>query len=330
MANSAREIGPHTSGLRSRETMCGYSTDRRARTDRTAPVDLGAARRACDQRRRPVDPVGVLDFYRVIAETAVDAVRRYRLGMWAEIALSAVYFGLRTIEANGTPDGHLALAVVALCFLSPASGLVVLAAIAPFNEGIDGSRSATRSARRRSSRRAAARDRAALARRPVGTDAALGAGRARRCCSLVDGRPRPDPDPRSLGHRLRDARCRHVDPRASRRCWWSSSATVWIARSGARGPLVAALTATTVAGPPEPGRLLGRRRDPGRASSAGSPPASSSPSRLTGVIRSPTSTAALVMLPALRLPGGGVPRARRPPPAGRGRPRRRRCCWPPI
>ena len=29
-------------------------------------------------------------------------------------------------------------AVVVLCFLSPANGLVVLAAIAPFNEGIEG------------------------------------------------------------------------------------------------------------------------------------------------------------------------------------------------
>src|SRR5215204_1593511 len=64
-ANNAREIGPQTRGDRRRETMSGYSTDRRASTDRPVPADPGAAaegacrRAGCDRllsrHRRRVD-----------------------------------------------------------------------------------------------------------------------------------------------------------------------------------------------------------------------------------------------------------------------------------
>jgi O-antigen ligase len=73
-------------------------------------------------------------------------------------------------------------------------------------------------------------------------------------------------------------------------------ATVWIARRGELRPLVAALAATTIAGMIS---LVDFWGDAGiRDSLLGwAVVGPFSPSRLTGVIRSPTSTAALVMLP---------------------------------
>ena len=83
---------------------------------------------------------GVLDFYRALAATSIELARRYRLALVSEIALIGVYFAMRTLSAD---QGALMVwlgAVVALCVASPASGLVILAAIAPFNEGVDLSR----------------------------------------------------------------------------------------------------------------------------------------------------------------------------------------------
>ena len=74
-------------------------------------------------------------------------------------------------------------------------------------------------------------------------------------------------------------------------------ATVWIAPIGRRGPLVAAMVATTVAGLLS---LVDYWGDAAiRESAIGWVTAGPfNAGRLTGVIRSPTSTAALVMLPA--------------------------------
>ena len=92
----------------------------------------------------PADPVavapGVIDLYRAMAATAIDVSRRYRLALWSELALIGLYFVMRTTFADSTQMTVWLAAVVALCLASPVSGLVVLAAIAPFNEGLDLSR----------------------------------------------------------------------------------------------------------------------------------------------------------------------------------------------
>jgi hypothetical protein len=216
--------------------------------------------------------------------------------MWAGIALAAVYFGLRTIEANGNQMDIWLYAVFALCFLSPANGLVVLAAIAPFNEGIEGvavsdevgSKSAIAAALLLaiglrwlfvSSARARPSAPVVLALLLLGT-AALG---------LIRTLDRWGTDFATLaaGTWIQGVATMLV----------VFVATVWIARSGARGPLVAAMVATTVAGLLS---LVDYWGDAAiRESAIGWVTAGPfNAGRLTGVIRSPTSTAALVMLPA--------------------------------
>lgn len=239
--------------------------------------------------------VGVLDFYRAIAETAIDAGRRYRLPMWSAIALAGVYFGLRTIDANADQMTIWLWAVIALCFLSPVSGLVVLAAIAPFNEGIEG----------------------VAVSGEVGSKSAIAVALVLaiglRWLVVPTARTRPSAPvvlallllvTAGLGL-IRTLDRWGTDFATLAAGTWIQGvatmllvfvATVWIARSGARGPLLAAMIATTVAGIVS---LVDYWGDAAiRDSALGWVTAGQyMASRLTGVIRSPTSTAALVMLP---------------------------------
>jgi hypothetical protein len=79
----------------------------------------------------------VLDLYRALAATAIDVSRRYRLALWSELVLIGLYFAIRTIGTDTTQMTVWVVAVVALCVAAPSSGLIVLAAIAPFNDGLD-------------------------------------------------------------------------------------------------------------------------------------------------------------------------------------------------
>jgi len=84
----------------------------------------------------PLITPGVRDLYGAVLVEASAFARRRRLELIVEIGLIGLYFALRTIGAN-EPTLDVWLVVVAVVALaSPTSGLVILAAIAPFNEGI--------------------------------------------------------------------------------------------------------------------------------------------------------------------------------------------------
>ncbi|MFL5673383.1 MAG: O-antigen ligase family protein [Chloroflexota bacterium] len=235
---------------------------------------------------------GVLDSLRDRAVTAVAAARRHRLAVWSEVALIALYLGLRVVDADRGPLTAWLAAVIVLSFLSPTSGLVILAAIAPFNEALE-------------------------LRWDVGSKSAIAiavvAAVAVRWVSIPSARARPSASvvlasalvvATALGLIRTQARWGTDFALLAAGTWLSGIATmllvfiamVWVARGGERRPLVAALAATTVAG------LLSLVDFWGDAALRDGPlgwavSGPFSPDRLTGVIRSPTSTAALVMLP---------------------------------
>ena len=244
----------------------------------------------------PADPVtvppGVIDLYRAMAATATDVSRRYRLALWSELALIGLYFALRTTAADTTQMTVWLVAVVALSIASPVGGLVVLAAIAPFNEGLDLSR-----------------DVGSKTAIPVALLVAIGirwlvapAARARPSAPVVLAAVLLVTTGLGL---IRTAMRWGSDFTALAAGTWLSGiatmllvfiATVWIARSGERRPLAAALVATTVAGLISLVDFWGDAAI--RDSAIGwAVVGQFNPGRLTGVIRSPTSTAALVMLP---------------------------------
>ena len=235
---------------------------------------------------------GVLDLYRALAGSALDAGRRYRLALVSELVLIGLFFALRTGGTDPTPMMVWFAAVVALCIVAPGSGLVVLAAIAPFSEGID-------------------------INRGVGSKTVIAAaillGVGVRWLIVPAARARPSP-PVVLASLLlvgtglgliRTAIRWGSDFAASAAGTWLSGiatmlvvyiATVWIARRGERRAVWAAVIATTVAG------LISLVDFWGDAAIRDGPlgwfvVGQFNPGRLTGVIRSPTSTAALVMLP---------------------------------
>ena len=80
---------------------------------------------------------GALDLYRDLVEavrSTLDAARRRRLAIIVELSMIAAYALLRTADVG---RGQLTLwtaAAIAISVLSPVSGLVILAAIAPFSE----------------------------------------------------------------------------------------------------------------------------------------------------------------------------------------------------
>jgi len=247
----------------------------------------------------PLITPGVRDLYGAVLVEASAFARRRRLELIVEIALIGLYFALRTIGAN-EPTLDVWLVVVAVVALaSPTSGLVILAAIAPFNEGISITRdigsktvlavalligvtarvgmrwAADRTARRRPTR----------AMLPVILAGALIVGTG---LGLIRSWDRWGKDFAEQAGEI----------------WLQGVATmlivfivtVWVARHGQLRPLIVAIVATTAAG------LISLLDFGGDAAMRDSDfgwlvVGQFSPDRLTGVIRSPTATAALVMVP---------------------------------
>jgi O-antigen ligase len=227
-----------------------------------------------------------------MAATAIESARRYRLALWSELALIGLYFGLRTFGAEDIQLTAWLIAVIALAVVAPGSGLVVLAAIAPFNEALDlkwgvGSKTVIAAAIVLGVGVRWALVRAARARpsAPVVLAAALLVGSG---LGLVRTTTRWGPDFAALAAGT----------------WLGGIATmllvfiaaVWVVRQGERRPLAAAVVATTVAGIVSLVDFWGDAAI--RDSLLGWLVVGQfNADRLTGVIRSPTSTAALVMLP---------------------------------
>jgi hypothetical protein len=87
--------------------------------------------------RPPGAAAGVLDLYRAMVEEAragLDAARRRRVAIAVEVSLIAVYVVLRTVDAGRSLLQVWSLVTALVAIASPTSGLVVLAAIAPFSE----------------------------------------------------------------------------------------------------------------------------------------------------------------------------------------------------
>jgi hypothetical protein len=82
----------------------------------------------------PGRAAGITDFSNSVAAVVADLDRRYRIGLAVAIALIAAYVLLRSIDANRTLLLAWAAVTVAVGVISPAHGLVILAAIAPFSE----------------------------------------------------------------------------------------------------------------------------------------------------------------------------------------------------
>lgn len=234
----------------------------------------------------------VFDLYRAVFVVAAATARRRRLDLALEALLIASYVVLRMTHASPPVlDGWLVLAALA-GLIAPTSGLVVLAAIGPFNEGI----SLTRD----------------IGSKTVLSVAVL-SGIAIRWLFDREARIRP-PLPAILAVALFVAsglglvtswqRWGPSFARGAGEIWLQGVgtmlivfvATIWIARHGTLRPLIVMLIATTIAG------LISLADFVGDAALRDGPlgwlvVGQFNPDRLTGVIRSPTSTAALVMIP---------------------------------
>ncbi len=241
---------------------------------------------------------GPLALYRAIAEDAA----RWWLGPVVAGLVVVAYLVLRTMDVDAAGlRAWLALAV-AFTLVSPAGGLLVLAAIAPFGEGIPLSGEV-------GSKTALALALAASAGLRWAVDVAV---RWR-----TTGRIGPIPRaliPVGLALALLPATAFGLLRTQERfgaaftvgaaQIWAQGLATmllvfvatVWIGRRGVRGPIILTVVATTIAG------LISLADFWSDATLRETPldwlvTGAFNPSRLTGVIRSPTSTAALVMLP---------------------------------
>jgi O-antigen ligase len=82
----------------------------------------------------PVTRPGIVDLYREIWGAGSALAARYRLGLVVEVVLVATYAVLRTAGAPREALLGWAAAALVTAVVSPPSGLVVLAAIAPFSE----------------------------------------------------------------------------------------------------------------------------------------------------------------------------------------------------
>jgi hypothetical protein len=78
---------------------------------------------------------GVIDLYREIWQALGRAARRVHAGPIAELSLVVLYVLIRSLDAERALLGPWLGLVVLLGLVSPLSGLVVLAAVAPFGEG---------------------------------------------------------------------------------------------------------------------------------------------------------------------------------------------------
>jgi hypothetical protein len=240
----------------------------------------------------PIAMPGIIELYRAVLAEGVGFARRWRLSIAMEGGLVALYFALRTIGADTPALGFWLVVVGLLALVSPTSGLVVLAAIAPFNEGISvtrdiGSKSILAVALLVSVaiRSGATWSRGGRPTVPVILAAALIVGSG-------------------LGLVVSWQRWGSSFAEQAGEIWLQGVATmlivfivsVWVARGGHLRPLIAAIAATTAAG------LISLVDFGGDASIRDSAfgwlvVGQFNPDRLTGVIRSPTSTAALVMIP---------------------------------
>lgn len=237
---------------------------------------------------------GALDLYRAIASSAARAGGRYGLGPLTGVALIVAYFALRTLGVESAGLGVWLMVAVVLAVLSPRDGLLVLAAIAPFNEGF-------------------------LVSRDVGSKSILAValilGVSARWVVDASARSRPSAPVllaaallvgSGLGLIRTQARWGDEFTALAAQTWVTGVATmlvvfavaVWVARRGDLRPLVVALVATTVAGLLSLADYVSAAQI--RESLLGwTLVGPFNPGRLTGVIRSPTSTAALVMVPTM-------------------------------
>lgn len=237
---------------------------------------------------------GPIDLYRALAASGGRAATRYRLGPVTAVALVVAYFLLRTADADRFVMTAWLLVSGLAALASPAVGLVVLAAIAPFNEGL-------------------------LVSRDVGSKSILAVvllfSVGLRWAVERDGRIPPSAPVVLAGALLFGSGLGLIQTRQrwgadfaelAAQTWLTGVATmlvvfvvaVWVARRGDLRPVAVALIATTVAGLIS---LADYSSDAQlRESLLGWTVAGPFlPGRLTGVIRSPTSTAALVMLPTM-------------------------------
>ena len=250
---------------------------------------------------------GVLDLYRSIGAAALVAVHRYRLAIVVEGLLIVAYLVLRTEDATDIALVRWLVVACAIAIVSPTSGLVVLAAVAPFNEGL-----------------ALTRD--------IGSKSVLAAAVLVGIAVRIAIHPR-----RLLRLRVKTPAVASVllasalfvvsaaslfrtwqrwgddFVQAAAQVWLQGIGTmlvvficaVWVARRGEVRPIVVAIVATVAAGVIS---LVDFASDATlRMGPLGWAVAGAfNPERLTGVIRSPTSTAALVMLPICVLVAGAV------------------------
>jgi hypothetical protein len=80
---------------------------------------------------------GILDLYRVAWRAASDLVARYRLAIVLELGLIALWFLLRTaFTVESRPYVLWTIVASGVALISPTSGLVILAATAPFFEPV--------------------------------------------------------------------------------------------------------------------------------------------------------------------------------------------------
>jgi hypothetical protein len=242
---------------------------------------------------------GVRDLYRAVLVEASAFARRRRLEIVGEIALIGLYFALRTIGANEPTLDVWLVVVVVVALLFPTSGLVILAAIAPFNEGI----SITRDI---GSKTILAVALLAAVTARVGTHWAVDQSARKRptramlpvllAGALIIGT--------GLGLVRSWDRWGKDFAEQAGEIWLQGVATmlivfivtVWVARRRQLRPLIVAIVATTAAS------LISLLDFGGDAAMRDSAfgwlvVGQFSPDRLTGVIRSPTATAALVMVP---------------------------------
>ncbi|HEY0444296.1 MAG TPA: O-antigen ligase family protein [Candidatus Limnocylindrales bacterium] len=80
---------------------------------------------------------GVIDLYRSVlygVRSTLDAARRRRLAIAVEVSIVVLYVLLRTADAGRPVLILWSLLAMAIAVVSPISGLVILAAIAPFSE----------------------------------------------------------------------------------------------------------------------------------------------------------------------------------------------------
>ena len=236
---------------------------------------------------------GVIEFYRSLAES-VEA-RFPHLVVAVEVALIAFYFLVRTAGGSNVALGIWLGVSAFVTLVSPASGLVILAAIAPFEEGV-------------------------FLTRDIGAKPALVLilvlGIALRVAASVAARRSWERPPWSImiagailagtafGLGVTRLRFGSDSFNGAWQIWLAGIATAllvfgaaaWVARNGELRPLIVALVSASIAA------LLSLvdfvAPDAFRASIVGwTAHGPYMASRLTGVIRSPTSTAALIMIP---------------------------------